>query len=89
MGHHSKTLIIRRSVVENAPKTLTMRGRGFRQRRAESQQKRESPGGGHRAPSAALLPTCILLWVVVTLAGCYWLHRRGGPGIGDRKMALS
>lgn len=31
--------------------------------------------GGHRAPSAAMLPTSVLIWIVTTLAGCYWLHR--------------
>mmetsp|Transcript_88313 Transcript_88313/g.175556 ORF Transcript_88313/g.175556 Transcript_88313/m.175556 type:complete len:323 (-) Transcript_88313:118-1086(-) len=31
--------------------------------------------GGHRAPSAAMLPTSVLVWIVTTLAGCYWLHR--------------
>lgn len=31
--------------------------------------------GGHRAPSAAMLPTSVLVWIVTTLLGCYWLHR--------------
>lgn len=31
--------------------------------------------GGHRAPSAAMLPTSILVWIITTLAGCYWLHK--------------
>jgi len=31
--------------------------------------------GGHRAPSAALLPLSVLIWIVTTLAGCYWLHK--------------
>merc|ERR1740129_1169940 len=31
--------------------------------------------GGHRALSAAILPTSVLAWILTTLAGCYWLHR--------------
>lgn len=49
--------------------------------------------GGHRAPSAAMLPTSLLLWILATLAGCYWLHRPLNlpdgvlPGISEMGIA--
>lgn len=49
--------------------------------------------GGHRAPSAAMLPTSVLVWIVTTLAGCYWLHRPLSapeavlPGISEMGIA--
>jgi len=49
--------------------------------------------GGHRAPSAAMLPTSVLVWMVTTLAGCYWLHRPLSspeavvPGISEMGIA--
>jgi len=49
--------------------------------------------GGHRAPSAAMLPTSILVWILTTLAGCYWLHRPLSspeailPGISEMGIA--
>lgn len=49
--------------------------------------------GGHRAPSAAMLPTSILVWILTTLAGCYWLHKPLSspdsilPGISEMGIA--
>lgn len=49
--------------------------------------------GGHRALSAVMLPACVLLWIVATLAGCYWLHRplitpeAALPGISEMGIA--
>jgi len=49
--------------------------------------------GGHRALSAALLPTSVLVWILTTLVGCYWLHRPLSspetilPGISEMGIA--
>lgn len=49
--------------------------------------------GGHRAPSAAFLPTSILVWILTTLGGCYWLHKPLSspeailPGISEMGIA--
>jgi len=49
--------------------------------------------GGHRPPSAAMLPTSVLVWILATLAGCYWLHKPLGspeavlPGISEMGIA--
>lgn len=49
--------------------------------------------GGNRAPTAALLPTSVLIWIITTLAGCYWLHRPLSapeavlPGISEMGVA--
>lgn len=49
--------------------------------------------GGIRATTAALLPTTVLMWIITTLAGCYWLHRPLSlpdsvlPGISEMGIA--
>eukprot|EP00927_Polykrikos_kofoidii_P064807 TRINITY_DN6044_c0_g1_i1.p1 TRINITY_DN6044_c0_g1~~TRINITY_DN6044_c0_g1_i1.p1 ORF type:complete len:350 (+),score=38.04 TRINITY_DN6044_c0_g1_i1:84-1052(+) len=49
--------------------------------------------GGHRALSAAALPTSLLVWILATLAGCYWLHKPLSspeavlPGISEMGIA--
>lgn len=49
--------------------------------------------GGHRPPSAAMLPTSIVVWIFITIAGCYWLHKPLSspqailPGISEMGIA--
>merc|ERR1711988_822829 len=49
--------------------------------------------GGHRSASAVLLPTSVLIWIVFTLLGCYWLHKPLSapetllPGISEMGIA--
>lgn len=49
--------------------------------------------GGHRAASAVMLPTSLLIWIIATLMGCYWLHKPLSfpetvlPGISEMGIA--